>query len=295
MLNKIVFLITFLTSLAATAQELNATVTVNSQKIQQSNKQIFTSLQNGMRDFLNNTKFTNLNVNRQELIDCNVLLIVDKYDPGTNSFVGSLQIQSSRPIFGTSYNTTVFNFNDRNINFNYIELEPLVYSESSISSNLVGILSFYAHYMIGLDQDTFALYSGTQNYQKASNVVSLMQSNGDKGWVMGDASNRYALANDLLSNTFEPYRQALYDYHMKGLDTMETDPAQAKIAIANAINTLANIHRTRPNALPTRMFFDAKTDEIVKVFGAGPNYDANDLIETLTKISPMNGAKWNRM
>lgn len=295
MLNRIVFFIIFLVSFQLTAQELNATVTVNSQKIQQSNKQVFTNLQNGIRDFLNNNKFSNLVVSKNELIDCNVLLIVDKYDPNNNSVIGSLQIQSSRPIFGSSYNTTIFNFNDRNITFSYIDMEPLNYSESNISSNLVGILSFYAHLLIGLDQDSFALYGGTSNLQKASNVVSLMQAGGDKGWVMGDASNRYALISDILSNNFVNYRDALYNYHIKGLDAMEADQLKGKQEIANAINLLANINRTRPNALPMRIFFDAKADEIVKVFEAGPNYDVQELIETLTKISPMNGAKWNRM
>ncbi len=295
MLNKFVLFFVLLSSFSGFSQELNANVMVNSERIQQSNKQVFTTLQNTMRDFLNNTKFTNLNVKRNELIDCNVMLVVTDYDPNANTFSGTLQIQSSRPIYNSSYGTSLLNFSDKNINFNYIEFEPLVYSESSIGSNLVGILSFYANIIIGLDADSFELYGGTPNYQKATNVVSMMQQTGDKGWVMGDQNNRYALVNDLLSNNYAPYREALYQYHIKGLDVMSSDPNQGKAGVATAINTLANIHSVRPNALPTRIFFDAKSDEITKVFGAGPTYDTTKLIETLTRINSINGAKWNRM
>lgn len=281
--------------IAGIAQELNATVNVNSERIQQTNKQIFTTLQNSMRDFLNNNKFTSLNVRRNEQIDCTVLLVVEEYDPNTNAFKGVLQVQSSRPVFGSGYSSPVFMYRDNHVNFNYIEFESLTYSENSISSNLTALLSFYAHLIIGLDADSFSLNGGTDSYQKASQVVSMMQGSGDKGWTMGEANNRYALANDLLSTMYSSYRQALYDYHIKGIDLMASDPDQAKKAMAAAINTLANVHKVRPNALATRMFFDAKSDEVTQVFSAGPNYDNTQLIETLTRISPMNGAKWNRM
>lgn len=295
MLNKIVLFFVCLVGFSAAAQELNANVVVNSERIQQSNKQIFTTLQNSMRDFLNNNKFTNLNVKRNELIDCNFLLIVSDYDPNTNSIAATLQIQSSRPTYNSAYGTSIFNFNDRNVNFNYIEFEPLVYSENAINSNLVGLLSFYAHMLIGIDSDSFALNGGTASYQKAMNVVNMMQQSQDKGWTMGDQNNRYALVNDILANMYSPYREAMYEYHIKGLDVMAANAEQGKAGVANAINILANIHKTRPNALPTRIFFDAKADEITKVFGAGPTYDVTSLIETLTRINSTNGAKWNRM
>lgn len=296
MLNKFALFFTLFFSVASFSQELNATVNINSDNIQQSNKQIFSTLQNSIKDFLNNTQFTNINAKRTELIDCNVFVIVQNYDPNTNVFSGTLQIQSSRPTFGSDYNTSVFNFRDQNVGFSYIEYEPLVYSENNISSGLVGILSFYANMIIGLDNDTFSPMGGSPNFQKASNVVSMMQGTGEKGWIMGESNNRYALVNDILSNTFVSYREALYEYHLKGLDLMSSNPEEAKNGIANAISVLSNIHRSRPNAFVTRIFFDAKADEIVKIFGAGPSYDKKtDLIETLTRINSANGAKWNRM
>lgn len=296
MLNKLALFFIILLSFNGTAQELNATVTINSQRIQQSNKQVFTSLQKSVRDFLNTTKFGNVNVGRNEQIDCNLLFIIEEYDANSNGFKGSLQIQSSRPVFGADYNTTVLNFNDKNITFNYIEFEPLIYSENNISSNLIGILSFYANLMIGLDADTFSVTGGTAYLQKANNIVSMMQTGGDKGWIMGDATNRYALISELLSNNFVSYREAIYEYHIKGLDLMSSNSEEAKKGVANSISILSNIHRSRPNAFVTRIFFDSKVDEIVKIFAAGPNYDKKaDLIETLTRINSVNGAKWNRM
>jgi len=295
MWNRWIVLIVLFIGVSGIAQELNATVTVNSERIQQTNKQVFTTLQNSMRDFLNNNKFTSINVRRNEKIDCTFLLVVEDYDPNTNVFRGVIQVQSSRPVFNSGYSSPIFVYRDNHVNFNYIEFEPLTYSENNISSNLIGLLSFYAHLMIGLDADSFSLNGGTDSYQKASLVVSMMQGSGDKGWTMGEANNRYALANDLLSNMYSSYRQALYDYHIKGLDLMASDPDQAKKAVADAIITLANVHKARPNALPTRIFFDAKSDEVVQIFSAGSNYDKAPLIEILTRISPMNGAKWNRM
>ncbi|WKW45752.1 DUF4835 family protein [Myroides sp. JBRI-B21084] len=295
MLNKIVLFFLLLVGSTAVAQELNANVVVNADKIQQSNKQVFSTLQNAMRDFLNNTKFTNNTVKKSELIDCNVLLVVNSYDANTNAFSGTLQVQSSRPVFNSGYGTSIFNFSDKFINFNYLEFEPLVYSENAINSNLVGLLSYYAHVVVGLDADTFSLYGGTTNFQKASNVVAMMQQNDDKGWKMGEQNNRYALINDILANMYAPYREALYNYHINGLDLMATSPDQGKTGIAAAIDALSNIHKSRPNALVTRIFFDAKADEITNVFNAGPTFDTNKLIETLTRINSTNGAKWNRM
>lgn len=295
MLHKFIVLIVLFVGFSSVSQELNATVTVNSDQIQQTNKQVFNTLQNSMRDFFNNNKFTNINVKRNEQIDCNVMLVVNSYDPNSNAFSGTLQIQTSRPVFNSGYGTTLFNFKDNNVSFNYIEFESLVNSENSISSNLVGLLSFYANMIIGLDADSFSLNGGTSNFQKASNVVSMMQQTGDKGWVMGESNNRYALVTDILSASFDSYREAMYTYHIKGLDLMGENPEEAKKGIANAINLLANNHKVRPNALPTRIFFDAKSDEIAKVFSAGPAYDKTQLIETLTRINPLNGTKWNRM
>lgn len=297
MWNKYYALFVFFFGISAVAQELNATVSVNSEQIQQTNKQVFTTLQNSIKDFLNNTKFTNINVRRNEQINCSVLLVVEEYDPNTNSLKGVFQVQSSRPTYNSAYSSPVFAFRDNNVNFNYIEFEALTYSENNISSNLVALLSFYAHMMIGFDADTFTKNGGTDSYQKASLVVSMMQGTGtaDKGWTMGETNNRYALSNDLLSGAYDSFRQALYDYHINGIDWMVDDPEKAKQGIADAIFTLESLNRTRSNAFLTRLFFDAKSDEVVQVFSAGPRYDNTKLIESLTRISPLNGSKWNRM
>jgi|SRR5690554_544387 len=290
-------LFVFFFGISAAAQELNANVTVNSERIQQTNKQVFTTLQNSIRDFLNNTKFTNINARRNEQINCSVLLVVEEYDPNSNTMKGVFQVQSSRPIYNSGYSSPVFAFRDNHVSFNYIEFEALTYSENNISSNLVALLSFYAHVMIGFDADTFSKNGGTDSYQKASLVVSMMQGSGsaDQGWIMGEPNNRYALSNDLLSGVYDTFRQALYDYHINGIDWMADDPEKAKQGVANAIFALENLHRTRSNAFLTRLFFDAKSDEVVQIFSAGPRYDNTKLIESLTRISPLNGSKWNRM
>src|SRR5690554_4382728 len=151
MLNKFVLFFVCFIGISSVAQELNANVVVNSDHIQQSNKQVFTTLQNSIRDFLNNTKFTNINARRNEQINCSVLLVVEEYDPNSNTMKGVFQVQSSRPIYNSGYSSPVFAFRDNHVSFNYIEFEALTYSENNISSNLVALLSFYAHVMIGFE------------------------------------------------------------------------------------------------------------------------------------------------
>lgn len=277
------------------AQELNCTVSINSDKVQQSNKQIFTTLKTAVADFMNNTRWSNRNYNRNERIDCNVIIIINTAD--ANSFSGSIQVQSSRPVYQSTYNSPVFNFKDERFNFQYTEFEPLTYNENGYSSELVGVLSFYANLVVGLDADTFAITGGTANLQKAQNIVSMAQQGGGSGWKQSDGNNsRYFVISDVLNGSYSGYRQALYTYHREGLDEMANDPVKAKNGVKAGLDALNQVHRVRPNALVTRMFFDAKSDEIVSIFSAGPEFTAKQqVIDMLNQIFPLGGAQWNRM
>ena len=295
-MRKIVLIIFFLFSVAnVVSQELNATVSVNFQQVANGNPQLFKNLETQVKEFLNTTKWTTKEFTDVEKIDCNFFINVSSY--GSNNFEATLQVQSSRPVFNSTLSTPVLNINDKNFTFRFIEFENLIYDQNSFSSNLVSVLAFYANLVIGLDQDSFSEFGGTEYFQIASNIVNVAQSSGFKGWNQseGNNNNRNFLISDILSNTFSPFRISLYQYHRLGLDLMSEDVKKGKEGVIKGINALAEIQKVRPNALLTRTFFDAKTDEIVSIFSGGPKVDVLPLIETLNRISPLNSQKWSNI
>lgn len=288
-------LVLFFISAFGFSQELNATVSVNADRMTDVNPQIFKNLETKVREFLNNTKWTTETYLVQEKIECNFFINVSKFN--NNTIEATLQVQSSRPIYNSTYSSPILNVNDKDFTFRFLEFEQLVYDQNSFTSNLVSVLAFYANLIIGLDKDTFEEFGGTQYLTIASNIVNVAQTSGYAGWTQGEKNNnnRYFLVNDMLSNTFTPYRKALYIYHNQGLDIMFEDLSKGKEIVASSITELAKIQRVRPNALLTRSFFDAKTDEIVQIFSGGPTFNNVPLLETLNRISPLNSSKWNNI
>ncbi|NEW78454.1 MAG: DUF4835 family protein [Gelidibacter sp.] len=274
------------------AQELACTITVNADKIPSSNKQIFKTLENSLNEFVNQKRWTNFNYLPQERINCNLTLTI--LEQSGDDFKGHIQIQSSRPIYSSTYLTPVFNFKDDNFSFKYVEYEPLQFNENMFESNLSAIVSFYVYTILGMDADTFALNGGTSFFTKAQNIVVQSQQSGYFGWNQIDGSkSRFILIDNILAPTYTLFRSAMYTYHLKGLDVMHQDKKRAKQKIAESIGFLKTIYDSRPNATLLRVFMDAKADEIVSVFSDGPNYDTFKLKEDLLKISPLNAAKWN--
>lgn len=294
MKNSIYFCFLFLFTNVIFAQELNCTVQIIADKVPQTNKQVFTTLKSAMTDFMNNTQFTPINFSREERIECNLILVVETFE--NNVVTGTLQVLSTRPVYDSNYNTQILNFKDNQVTFRYIEFEPLTYSDNNFNGDLVGIMSFYANLMIGLDSDSFEKLSGSQYLQKANNFVLLAQQSGSVGWKSSEKTiNRYHLINDILSNQFVSYRESLYDYHRLGMDQMISKPAESKVAIYDAIAKLESNHRIRPNAIPTRVFFDTKGDEIVSIFSAGPEFKKQQVVDLLNKVYPFLSGKWNKI
>jgi hypothetical protein len=201
-------------------------------------------------------------------------------------------VQSSRPIFNSSYSSPVFNYNDKDFNFRYTEFENLIFSPTTFDSNLVSVLAFYSYMILAMDADTFVLESGSSNFEIAQNISNVAQQGGSKGWSQADGNQtRYFLINDMVSPTFKQIRQTVFDYHT-GLDLMTKDVKIAKEKIKAAVINLSKLNASRPNAFLTRIFFDAKSDEIVSIFSGGPSTTVSDLVDSLNKISPLNSSKW---
>lgn len=295
-MRKILVVFVFLfSSVHVFSQELNATVSVNFQQVANGNPQLFKNLETQSKEFLNNTKWTTKQYTDTEKIECNFFINVTSY--GSNVFEATLQVQSSRPVYNATLVSPILNINDKNFTFRFIEFETMVYDQNTFNSNLVSVLAFYANIIIGMDMDSFTLNGGTKYLEIASNIVNVAQSSGFKGWSQseGNNNNRNFLISDMLATTFAPFRKSLYEFHRLGLDIMSEEVKKGKESIANSIETLAEIQKTRPNSLLVRTFFDAKGDELVAIFSGGPQIDNVKLIETLNRISPLNSQKWNKI
>jgi len=276
------------------AQELNCQVTVNSDQVGQTNQQIFRTLERSLNDFVNKTKWTNRTYRENERVNARMFITVTQYE--SDRFVANIQIQSTRPVFNTTYESPVFNYKDNAFNFQYQEFQPLVYNPNNFDSNLVGVISYYVYMILGLDADTFSLEGGNDFYRQAQNIVTQAQSSSYSGWSQdtGDRS-RFELVDNLLSNAFREYRIAMYNYHRKGLDILADNNSTGKQIIAGSLRLFETLISRRPNAFLIQTFFDAKSEEIQNIFSDGPKVDIVKLKETLNKVAPFYSSIWNEI
>ncbi|MCB0374136.1 MAG: DUF4835 family protein [Muricauda sp.] len=281
-------------SMAIPAQELNCVVTVNSDQVGQTNQQIFRTLERSLNDFVNKNKWTNRVYRENERVNARMFITVTQYE--SDRFEANIQIQSTRPVFNTSYESPVFNYKDNAFNFQYQEFQPLVYNPNSFDSNLTGVISYYVYVMLGLDADTFSLEGGNDFYRQAQNIVTQAQSSSYSGWSQetGDRS-RFELVDNLLSKSFREYRIAMYNYHRKGLDILADNNSTGKQIVAGSLRLFETLIKRRPNAFLIQTFFDAKSEEIQNIFSDGPKVDIVKLKETLNKVAPFYSSTWNEI
>jgi len=280
-----------ITSVCVHAQELNCSITVNADKIPGSNKQVFKTLENSLNEFVNRKKWTSESYKIQERIECNMTITITEYSGDV--FNGNIQLQASRPVYGSVYLTPVFNFKDDNFAFNYTEYQPLQYSKDNFDSNLESLITFYVYTILGMDADSFAPSGGNKYFETAQNILVLAQQSGFKGWNQNDGNRtRFTLIDNLLSSTYEDFRKATYIYHRKGMDIMATDAKSGKAFIAEAIQLLKNVYDRRPEAYLLRVFMDSKVNEITDIFKDGPLFNTSQVRNNLQKISPLNADNW---
>lgn len=294
MRNILFVIFLFFAVLRAYTQELNCQVTVNSDQVGQTNQQIFRTLERSLNDFVNKTKWTNRVYRENERVNARMFITVTQYE--SDRFEANIQIQSTRPVFNTSYESPVFNYKDNAFNFQYQEFQPLVYNPNSFDSNLVAVISYYVYVMLGLDADTFSLEGGNDFYRRAQNIVTQAQSSSYSGWSQetGDRS-RFELVDNLLSNSFREYRIAMYNYHRKGLDILADNNSTGKQIIMGSLRLFETLISRRPNAFLIQTFFDAKSEEIQNIFSDGPKVDVVKLKETLNKVAPFYSSTWNEI
>lgn len=276
------------------SQELNCSVEINSDKINGTDKNVFTTLQTAISEYMNNNQWGNAQFLVNEKIECKLFFTMSSID-GTK-MTGTLQVQSTRPVYNSSYSSTLINFKDNSIEFEYQENEPLVFSETSMESNLTAILNFYAYLILAVDFDSFSPNGGDAYYEKAANVVQMAQSSGEKGWkAFEDTKNRSAVLSAFTDKSTSAIRTLLYDYHRKGLDEMVLSPEKGKSEITKTLNTIKQIYDVAPMSVALSMFKDAKLDELVNIYSKSNQTERQTVYELLYPIYPTERDRLNKI
>ncbi|MDR1745923.1 MAG: DUF4835 family protein [Tannerella sp.] len=268
------------------SSELSARLTINSDKIEGSNKQIYTTLQTALNEFVNNKKWTNATFAMNERIDCSFTIILNERTD--DHFKGEIQVQARRPVYNSSYTTAIFNFRDTQFDFDYTEFEPLEYTDNTLESNLTATIVYYIYVILGLDFDSFAPKGGTVFLNQAQQIVALAQSQPSwLGWKAFDSDrNRHALATALTENAGEGFRQFWYDYHRKGLDEMAANADRGRTNIIAALPELTKLKSARPNSILLQMFSDSKLDELVAIYSKATTQEKQDGYKMLSNLYP---------
>ena len=276
------------------SQSVNCNFVLNSDFVDQTNQQVFSTLEKSVNEFINNNLWNDKSLETHQRVKFNLVLNLNSY-VGSN-FTGTLQVQVERPVYQSTYLTPIFNFLDKDISFQYDEYQPLFYNPVNFESNLISILSFYVYVAMGMEADTFKINSGTPFFKEAQKIVSLAQQNNIKGWNQSDGTrNRFWLVDTLLSNTFREYRTVQYEYHRRGMDFMTTDLKKAKNRVSFSLEKFLPLYKRRPNAFLIQTFFDAKADEIVDIFSQGPEIEIKQTLKILNKIAPYFGPQWKKI
>jgi hypothetical protein len=281
------------------AQELNCNIQVSAQRIQGSNREVFENMQRDLYEFMNNMVWTNNVVSYAERIDCNILInLTDQLS--ADEFRGTIHVQLSRPVYNTTYKSTVLNFVDNNFQFRYVEFQPLEFDPSTYRSSLVSTLAYYAYMILGFDYDSFSPLGGTEFYQMAEKIVMTAQNAPEPGWKPYDGSrnrNRYWLVKNALDSEYEGVRQFLYDYNINGLDKLESTIGEARIRMAESLTYVQDVFRKKPDPFLyyEQVVMDAKVDEIINIFSGSFPEEKSRVVQILTEIDPANKAKYEKI
>ncbi|AKP51735.1 type IX secretion system protein PorD [Cyclobacterium amurskyense] len=298
MIRPVVYLLFLCLSMASfpvLSQQLNFTVTINSERAKTQDTDIFDQMKSAFEQFLNARNWSDTELKPQERIKGNLLITINDM-PQVGLFSATVQIQTVRPVYGSNYESLILNFADRNWTFEYTESQPLEFNQYSYLNNITSLLSYYAYIALGIDYDSFSPRGGDSFFETANNIVANAQQSSNPGWNQNpsDKRNRYWLANDLYnSQVMVPVRDAYYLYHRKGLDLLTTNPTESYQNILEAIKLIQEANQVQPNSILTISFMDAKSDEISKILKAAPMELKEEAVEVLLKVDPNNARKYN--
>lgn len=289
----ILFLIlALLGSSRLSAQELNCQVTVLAPKATESDRSIYSTLQVALRDFINSRKWTNDQFLNQERIECSMTITISDR-VAVDEFKASIQIQSRRPVYRSSYFSPIFNHQDNDFNFRYIQDQVLDIDEGNITSNLMAVIAYYCYVVVGFDYDSYSLEGGTPSWLRAQAIVNSAQGFPERGWKAFEGTrNRYWLIENMLHAQFKGLRSCEYKYHRLGFDQMNDNVTEGRASVLSALKELRQVYNNRPNSFAMQVFFNAKADEIVSLFTQGTSDEKTQLLTLLTLIDPANTFKY---
>jgi hypothetical protein len=281
------------------AQELLCNIQVSAQRIQGSNRQVFQTMQRDIYEFMNNTVWTNHVYNYSERIDCNILINLTE-QLSADEFRGTIQVQLRRPVYNTTYNSTILNFVDNNVQFRYVEFQPLEFDPNSHRSNLVSLLAYYAYLIIGFDYDSFSMEGGTEFFSVAEKIVTNAQNAPETGWKPYDGTrnrNRYWLVKNILDKQYQFVRRFVYEYHITGLDGMESNINESRTYMVESLRLLQQVYRTRPDPFMyyLQIVLEAKSDELVNIYSSAFPEEKSRVVQILNEIDPANKSKYEKI
>jgi hypothetical protein len=296
-MNKRIFWLSslFLVAFSIQSQEFLCSVEVNAQQVEGTDRRVFENMETSLSEFINNRRWTNLEFNPGERIECTFVITVSSR-PSTDRFVANLNLVASRPIYKTAYNSTLLNYVDRKFEFNYVEFQPMEFQENTYESNLTSVIAFYLYMILGLDFDSYSLYGGSPFFEKAEAVVNAAQNSPESGWrAFEEDRNRYWMLENYLNNAYTDLRKFNYEYHRLGLDVMSEKVEEGRSAIANSINLLRNVHRERPGLFALNLMVDAKRDEIINIFSKGNPREQTDIEQIMKEVDPANASNYSKI
>ncbi|MFM2136659.1 MAG: hypothetical protein RL021_2059 [Bacteroidota bacterium] len=285
--------VTLITASSLRAQELNCTVSVLSPNATESDRTIYQTLQTSLREFINNRKWTNDQFLNQERIECSMTITISER-VSVEDFKANIQIQSRRPVYRSSYNCPMFNHQDNDFLFRYLQDQVLEFDEANINSNLTAVIGYYVYILLGLDYDSYSQEGGTPYFMRAQTIVNNAQAMPERGWkAFENQRNRYWLVENLLHTQFKGLRTCLYKYHRQGFDLMSDNVTDGRANVLTALKELKKVYDFRPNSFALQVFFNAKADEIVSLFSQASGDEKTQLMQLLPQVDPANSLKYN--
>ncbi len=281
---------------SAVCQELNAQVEIVTTAIQGTDvTRIFGNMKTQVRDFLNNRRWTNDNFTFAERIDCSFMINVDQ-KLGTDQYQATISVQSRRPVFKSGYNSAMFNYEDKELQFYYVENQPFDFTVQNFTNNITSVLAYYAYVIIAIDYDSYSPLGGSEYWKTAQQIVNAAQSAGESGWRSGESQkNRYWLVDNLLNPLFQPIRETFYKYHRSGLDQMYDKMEDGRAAVLASLDDLKEVHKNRPASYNMQLFFVAKKQEIVDIFKEATTEEKTKLLDILNLIDPANQNTYSKI
>ncbi len=295
MYKYILILITSLLSLTIAAQEFKCTVSVSSSKLEGTDRRVFQDMQKALYEFVNDRKWTNFEFSEEEKIECSIQINLTKRI-SSEEYEGQMNIALRRPVFNSSYNTPILNYQDKSLRFEYIESEPLIFTDNSFDNNLTAVIAFYLYVYLGMDFDTFQFHAGTPFYEKAQSIVNSAQGSPYPGWSSYESmKNRFWLIENLMNSSYDGIRSFLYKYHRKGLDAMADNVQLGRSFTTQALEDLRKASRQKPGLFALQLILDAKRDEIINLYTEGMPNEKSKVIQIMNEIDPANASRYQKI